>query len=109
MAKSKDNKQEVSQPDYYFENGLMVMTEEYHLKRGLCCGSRCRHCPYEHENVDEEMKKNNYLKINQYNCCFNLTLSYTSLTASSSHQSSTAHIFHYYLYPECICKVYPYE
>ena len=37
--------------DYYFENGLMVMTEQYHLKRGACCGSKCRHCPYNHENV----------------------------------------------------------
>jgi hypothetical protein len=32
--------------DYYFENGLMVFTEAYHLKRGSCCGSGCRHCPY---------------------------------------------------------------
>lgn len=38
-------------PDYYFENGLMVMTEQYHLKRGHCCGSKCRHCPFGHENV----------------------------------------------------------
>ena len=37
--------------DFYFENGLLVMTAAYHLKRGYCCGSRCRHCPYEHENV----------------------------------------------------------
>lgn len=32
--------------DYYIENGLYVFTEEYHLKRGYCCGSGCRHCPY---------------------------------------------------------------
>jgi hypothetical protein len=32
--------------DYYFENGLMVFTEAYHLKRGYCCKSGCRHCPY---------------------------------------------------------------
>ena len=32
--------------DYYFENGLMVFTREYHLKRGYCCQSGCRHCPY---------------------------------------------------------------
>jgi hypothetical protein len=32
--------------DYYFENGLMVFTAEYHRKRGYCCGSACRHCPY---------------------------------------------------------------
>ena len=33
--------------DYYFnENGLMVFTAKYHLKRGFCCGSGCKHCPY---------------------------------------------------------------
>lgn len=33
--------------DYYLENGKLIMTEEYHLKRGFCCGSKCRHCSYE--------------------------------------------------------------
>ena len=32
--------------DYYFEGQLMVFTAAYHLKRGYCCGSGCRHCPY---------------------------------------------------------------
>lgn len=32
--------------DYYFENGLMVLTAEFLRKRGYCCGSDCRHCPY---------------------------------------------------------------
>lgn len=32
--------------DYYLENGLMVLTSQYHLKRGWCCKSGCRHCPY---------------------------------------------------------------
>jgi hypothetical protein len=32
--------------DFYIENGLQVWTEFYHLKRGACCGSGCRHCPY---------------------------------------------------------------
>ncbi len=31
---------------YYFENGLMVFTEAYHLLRGYCCNSGCRHCPF---------------------------------------------------------------
>jgi hypothetical protein len=25
---------------------LMVFTAAYHLKRGSCCKSDCRHCPY---------------------------------------------------------------
>lgn len=32
--------------DYYFENGLMVLTEPFLKKRGYCCGNGCRHCPY---------------------------------------------------------------
>ena len=33
-------------PDYYLENDLLVFTEEYHRRRGYCCKSGCRHCPY---------------------------------------------------------------
>jgi len=32
--------------DYYLENGLMVLTEQYLRERGYCCTSGCRHCPY---------------------------------------------------------------
>lgn len=33
--------------DFYFDpDGLMVFTAEYHLRRGYCCRSDCRHCPY---------------------------------------------------------------
>ncbi|HMQ74492.1 MAG TPA: DUF5522 domain-containing protein [Flavobacteriales bacterium] len=33
--------------DYYFtEEGYLVFTEQYHRKRGYCCQSGCRHCPY---------------------------------------------------------------
>ena len=36
--------------DFYFDqNGLMVFTAAYHLRRGQCCGSGCRHCPYRTE------------------------------------------------------------
>ncbi|WP_246073669.1 DUF5522 domain-containing protein [Dinghuibacter silviterrae] len=31
----------------------MVFTETYHLKRGFCCGSGCKHCPFGYENVPE--------------------------------------------------------
>jgi len=26
--------------------GLIVFTALFHLKKGNCCGSGCRHCPY---------------------------------------------------------------
>ncbi|RNI28888.1 DUF5522 domain-containing protein [Rufibacter latericius] len=33
--------------DFYFnEQGLMVFTAQYHLRRGYCCQSGCKHCPY---------------------------------------------------------------
>ena len=32
--------------DYYFENGFMVFTAGYLRRRGYCCGSGCRNCPY---------------------------------------------------------------
>src|SRR5688500_18495925 len=31
---------------YYNENGLLVFTEYYHMLRGHCCKSGCRHCVY---------------------------------------------------------------
>ena len=43
--------QPLTQKDFYIENGRYVFTEAYHLKRGTCCGSGCRHCPYQHVNV----------------------------------------------------------
>jgi hypothetical protein len=38
---------------YYNEQGLMVLTEKYHLERGYCCGNGCRHCPFNYERVSE--------------------------------------------------------
>lgn len=33
--------------DYYYdESGEMVFTEKYLTKRGRCCQSGCKHCPY---------------------------------------------------------------
>jgi hypothetical protein len=32
--------------DYYFDGPYLVFTEAYHRKRGFCCQSSCRHCPY---------------------------------------------------------------
>ncbi len=49
---------------YYNGDGLFVMTENYHLERGFCCGNGCRHCPYKYENVPEPKKSELLLKIN---------------------------------------------
>jgi len=51
--------------DYYFsEDGYIVFTEAYHLKRGYCCESNCRHCPWKkkdkgHGAGDKGKKLNN--------------------------------------------------
>jgi len=37
--------------DGYMDGPYYVFTAAYHLKRGYCCGSRCRHCPYGHQAV----------------------------------------------------------
>lgn len=31
---------------YYTPEGYKCFTSNYHLKRGYCCKSGCRHCPY---------------------------------------------------------------
>lgn len=39
---------ESKEEDYYInDHGKKVFTETYHLRRGFCCGSGCKHCPYE--------------------------------------------------------------
>lgn len=33
--------------DYYLTpEGYTVFTEQYHRRRGFCCGNGCRHCPW---------------------------------------------------------------
>jgi uncharacterized protein DUF5522/cysteine-rich CWC protein len=32
--------------DFYFDGGMMVFNAAFHLRRGYCCDSGCRHCPY---------------------------------------------------------------
>ncbi len=36
--------------------GYQVLTELAHFRRGHCCGSGCRHCPFDHENVPEDRR-----------------------------------------------------
>lgn len=38
---------ELDPEDYYRSpEEYIVFTEKYHLKRGYCCKSGCKHCPY---------------------------------------------------------------
>ena len=41
------NKKQWDDDEYYYTpEGYVVFTEKHHLKRGYCCKSGCRHCPY---------------------------------------------------------------
>ena len=56
-----DNSKRILKPeegDYYLTpEGYRCFTEQYHLKRGYCCESGCRHCPYGYDK-----KTNKYAK-----------------------------------------------
>jgi hypothetical protein len=38
--------EDLAPEDFYLEGPYLVFTAAYHLKRGSCCESHCRHCPY---------------------------------------------------------------
>lgn len=45
--KSASEPEDDSNEDYYIDElGRFVFTRGYHLRRGYCCMSGCRHCPY---------------------------------------------------------------
>jgi hypothetical protein len=66
MAKMEEDKHlfprkpSLDPEDYYLsEQGFFVFTERYHLKRGYCCKSGCKHCPYGYDpkTGKNELKK----------------------------------------------------
>lgn len=42
---------------YLSEEGYIVFTEKYHLRRGYCCKSGCKHCPYGFDKKSGTIKK----------------------------------------------------
>ena len=54
-----DKKEFIGGIHYYLEDGKVVFTEKYHIERGQCCKSSCRHCPYEpkHKKGGKELDK----------------------------------------------------
>ena len=44
--KVETSREELRPEDFYYEGPYLVFTAAYHLKRGYCCNSDCRHCPY---------------------------------------------------------------
>ena len=44
---SEERKAPIPEPgEFYMDGPYIVFTEAYHLRRGWCCQSGCRHCPY---------------------------------------------------------------
>ena len=46
LASDFKNNPPIEGLDYTIEKGNWVFSKWYHLKRGFCCNSGCRHCPY---------------------------------------------------------------
>ena len=57
MNSLKKREQLIDGKDFYFENGLMVLTAYFLRKRGYCCHNNCRHCPYRNEETKDHNKK----------------------------------------------------
>jgi hypothetical protein len=43
---AQDTGDELRPEDFYYDGPYLVFTAAYHLRRGYCCKSDCRHCPY---------------------------------------------------------------
>ncbi len=47
MAYGEKPQDKLEKDDYYLtDEGYIIFTEKYLLKRGYCCQSGCKHCPY---------------------------------------------------------------
>jgi hypothetical protein len=45
------------------ERGLLVFTAEYLSRRGYCCGSGCRNCPYRGKPLSEQQTRGEYNEL----------------------------------------------
>ena len=60
-SKNLKNSMLTESKDYYFENGLMVFTRSFLLKRGYCCNNGCKNCPYLFKSLMQtEQPNSNY-------------------------------------------------
>jgi len=42
--------------DYYLEGPAMVFTAAFLRRRGYCCDSGCRHCPYSEKGAEQRAR-----------------------------------------------------
>jgi len=53
------NRPKLDPEDFYKSpEGYVIFTEKYHLKRGYCCKSGCKHCPYGFNKKSGRIEKN---------------------------------------------------
>ena len=58
MDKKSDENNLVSDEDFYYTSeGYKCFTEKFHIKRGYCCKSGCRHCPYNYNQKTDTLRK----------------------------------------------------
>ncbi len=59
------NQDKFIEGDFYFtEEGYRVFTEQFLLRRGYCCRSGCRHCPYGYDKKTDTFKSKDKLEKN---------------------------------------------
>ena len=52
------NQSKLAKEDFYkSKDGYIIFTEKYNLKRGYCCKSGCKHCPYGYNKETDSLKK----------------------------------------------------
>lgn len=50
-------KKDLDPSEYYLsEDGYIIFTEKYHLKRGYCCKNGCKHCPFGYDKNTGKLK-----------------------------------------------------
>ena len=58
MNNQNKDKTILEEEDFYITpEGYKCFTEKYHLKRGYCCKSNCKHCPYGYDKNTGEIRK----------------------------------------------------
>ena len=59
METTKERRPLVEGVDFYREGAYVVFTAAYLLRRGYCCESGCRHCPYGAESGADVLHEKN--------------------------------------------------
>lgn len=58
MKQQSNEKIPIEGEDFYYSpQGYKCYTEKHHLKRGYCCKSGCKHCPFGYDKKTGQLKK----------------------------------------------------